>query len=455
MHQVTKQQAINALWRRGELSWKLRPEQRKLHALLRDASTDLAVFNISRRFGKTFTTSLFCVEEALRSKQIILFATAFLTDLQNFVLPIINGILSDCPPDLMPVYKATTKEFHFHNGSKLRLVGLDKNENSLRGNAISRLVIDEAAFVSKLQYLYTSVIIPATMKQPFKIVTISTPPESPEHFFASELIPRAKERGTYVCLTIDDISDLPAEEKERLLNEVGGKDSVTAQREFYCKIIADEERAVCPTFKAEEHVREFAVPQYGNWLTAIDTGGVRDKTVALLITYDYAAQKVLVCDERTFEPNTPTKVWLESVRKMEDKYITTRVIDASGQLLIDLSSLDYVGMLPKKDEFNASIQFLRMAFYRGEVVINARCKHLIATLEGGLLNSSRTDFERSRTLGHCDAIMALIYGLRHVNKSNAVPLHASGMTHYTHAIPLEFQQSATERVLKQAFTRRN
>lgn len=448
---MNKQAAITTLWRRGVLHWKLRPEQIKLHNLLTQSSTDLVVLCISRRFGKSYTTALFCIEQALQSKQTVLFATAFLTDLQNFIIPIFSTIMSDCPSDLRPVYKSTSKEFHFGNGSIIRLIGLDKNENSLRGNAISLLVIDEAAFVTKLAYLYNSVIIPATMKQRFKIVMISTPPESPDHFFASELIPKAQTRGSYVCLTIDDISDLPPEEKNRLLEEVGGKDSVTAQREFYCRIIANEERAVCPTFSELVHVKEFTNPSYANWLTAIDTGGVRDKTFALLITYDFANQKILISDERSFEPHTPTKIWLESVREMEGNYHTTKVIDASGQLLVDLSSLGYQGMLPRKDEFNASIAYLRMAFYRNEIIIHPRCKLLIATLLGGLLNASRNDFERTKTLGHCDAIMALIYGLRHVNKTNAVPLYATGISQYTHGIPIQYQQTSLETNIKKAF----
>jgi hypothetical protein len=449
-----QKKVINTLWHRGELSWKLRQEQRGLRSLLASTTTDLAVFNVSRRFGKSFTCSLFCIEEAIKSKQTILFATAFLTDLTGFIIPIFNQILADCPDYMLPEYKSSKKEFHFKNGSIIRLIGLDKNANALRGNAISLLVIDEAAFVSKLSYLYSSVIVPATMKQNFKIICISTPPESPEHFFASELIPKAKVKGTYVELTIDDISDLPIEEKERLLNEVGGKNSVTAQREFYCKIIADEERAVAPTFSEKLHVQAFDHPIYANWLTSIDTGGVRDKTVALLITYDFQLKKILVVDERTFEPHTPTKTWLEQVNLMEGGRHTTKVIDASGQLLIDLTSLGYAGFLPSKDEFAASINFLRMAFYRNEVLVHPRCKLLIASLSGGLLNSNKTDYERTKTLGHCDAIASLIYGLRHVNRSNAVPLHTMGISPYTHSIPAELSQPSEETNTRKAFSPR-
>ncbi|MGJ8496011.1 hypothetical protein ACSFB1_12545, partial [Glaesserella parasuis] len=92
-----------------------------------------------------------------------------------------------------------------------------------------------AGFIANLKYQYTTVIIPATAKQKnIKIIVISTPPESPEHYFV-EMITKAQTQsnGYYLCLTIDDISDLEPSERKRLLDEVGGEHSTTAQREFF------------------------------------------------------------------------------------------------------------------------------------------------------------------------------------------------------------------------------
>lgn len=431
---ISKEEAIKSAWRRGLLSWKLRPEQKHLRDLISNTSTDFALFNISRRLGKSTTCSLFCIEEAIKRKQIILYTTAFLTDLTNFIIPIFDMILSDCPEDMRPKYRPSKKEYHFNNGSIIRLAGLDKNSDALRGNAIEIIIFDEAGFVNNLKYVYESVVVPATMKRKFKTIFISTPPESPEHYFASELIPKAKLRSSYIEMTIDAISDLTPEERKRVLDEVGGELSVTAQREFFCKIIVDTERAVAPTFNRELHIKEFEYPTFANWLTSIDTGGVRDKTAAIQVAYDYPSKRVRVYDERAFVPNTPTSQWLQEVKAME-RGTPTRIVDASGQLLIDISSLGYAAMLPRKDEFHASLQFLRMAFFNNEIEIHPRCKFLIQTLEGGLLNRTRTDFERTETLGHCDAVMALVYALRHVDKNNPIPLHAIGISTSTHWIP--------------------
>jgi len=412
---VTKRErAIAKLYKRGVLQWKLRPEQRQLRNLLEASPTDLAVFNISRRFGKSTTCSLYSCEQAYRKKQKILYATAFLTDLENFITPIFEWCLQECPEELRPKWKASKKEFRFHNGSIIKLIGLDKNSNSLRGNNIDILIVDEAAFVKNLAYLYRSVIIPATMKRKFKLIFPSTPPESPEHFWSAELIHKAKAKGTYIELTIDDISDLPPEEKKRLLDEVGGPNSVTALREFYCKCIADVTRTIAAEFSREKHVRE-QMPDYVKWMLFGDTGGVKDKTVFLEVGYDHASGKVIFKDELEFENSTPSSQIIAAVKgKWGDGM--TLVMDAPGQLLIDYSSLGLPAALPQKDDFGAGLLLLNNSFYNNGTVISPKCALLIRTLEGGLLNKQRSDYERSEALGHCDAVAAAIYALRCVDR---------------------------------------
>jgi len=417
---MTRDKAVPKLYKKGILHWKLRPEQRQLRNMLEAAPTDLCVFNISRRFGKSTTCSLYAVEQAFRKKQKVLYATAFLTDLENFIAPIFEWCLNECPESLRPTWKASKKEFHFKNGSIIKLIGLDKNSNSLRGNNIDILIVDEAAFVKNLAYLYRSVIIPATMKRKFKLIFPSTPPESPEHFWSAELIHKAKGKGTYIELTIDDISDLPAEEKKRLLDEVGGPTSVTALREFYCKCIADVTRTIAAEFSKAKHVNDvFDVydikPEYINWQLFGDTGGVKDKTVFLEVGFDHTTGKVIFRDELEFENSTPSSQIIAAVKAKWPGNMTL-IMDAPGQLLIDYSSLGLPAALPQKDDFGAGLLLLNNAFYNNTAVIHPKCALLIRTLEGGLLNKQRSDYERSESLGHCDAVAAAIYGLRCVDR---------------------------------------
>lgn len=382
--------------------------------MLDAVGTDLAVFNISRRFGKSTTCVTYCIEQALKRKQHVRYATAFLSDLSQFICPIFEQVLEDCPDELRPIWLESKKEYRFHNGATIKLIGLDKNPNGLRGNNIDVLVIDEAAFVSRLDYLYRSIIVPATMKRKFKLIFPSTPPESPEHFWAKDLIQKAKDRGTYAELTIDDISDLSTTERQRLLDEVGGEHSATARREFFCEIRVDVNRAVCPTFDIATHVAPVSRP-YVRWMLFGDTGGVRDLTVFLEAGYDPATGLVLFRDELVFPPGTTTTTVTAAVKSKWPDH-KTLVLDASGQLLIDYASAGLPATLPAKDDFAAGLLLLSNAFYSHKALVDPACKLLIRSLSGGLLTANRKDYERSDSLGHCDAAAAAIYSLRGIDK---------------------------------------
>jgi hypothetical protein len=87
--------------------------------------------------------------------------------------------------------------------------------------------------------------------------------------------------------------------------------------------------------------------------------------------------------------------------------------DGSGQLLIDLEELyQYKCLLPPKHDFQANLNALQVAVGALEWEIHPRCKFLIATCEAGLLSRDRKTFGRTPTLGHCDAIAALMYANR-------------------------------------------
>lgn len=406
--------AVAALWKRGELGYKLRPEQKAIKALLDKSGRELVVPNVARRIGKTTTCVAYAIEQGIKRKQHIRYATAFLSDLTEFLLPIIDLFISDCPEYLRPRYHRGQKAYVFPNGSVIKLVGLDKNKNGLRGNIIDILIVDEAAFVANLGYLYRSVIIPATKDRPFKLVFPSTPPESPEHFWAAELVQKAKERGTYLEMTLDADKSLAPDERKRLLDEVGGEGSPTAQREYFCKIIVDATRAVCSSFDPKVHVRPVTAENVKWWLFG-DTGGVRDKTVFLEVGYDHVTQLVMFRSEYAVDRNTPTTQIIAGV-KAKWPGNTNIVLDASGQLLIDYSSAGLSATLPAKDEFSAGLLLLLTTFHNTRAIIDPACSLLIRTLTGGLLNKQRTDYERTESLGHCDAVAAAIYAIRGADK---------------------------------------
>ena len=410
---MNKSKARQELFRRGSIaSWYLYDHQKPLYDLLVRTEREIVVPNIARRSGKSTTCVTYCLEEALKKKQDIRYATAFLTDLQNFILPIFNDILQHADPASRPVWKESKKTFFFSNGSTIRLVGLDKNPEGIRGQALDILIVDESAFVKNLEYLYRSVIVPATAARMFKLVFPSTPPQSPSHFWSAELIPKAKERGTYLEFTLDDNNSLSQDEKQRLIDEVGGFDSTTCQREFYCKILIDATRAIAPSFStANVGVCD---DEYINWQYAGDSGGLKDKTCIVKMGYSHKYNKTIIKSELKFEPKTPTPVIATEFQKWSGT--DSLVLDAHGQTQVDLAGLGLKVSNPIKSDFHAGLQLINADFYNENILIDPSCEFLITTLTSGLLTANRNDFERTEALGHADAIMALVYSLRAVDK---------------------------------------
>lgn len=408
--------ARTALFRKGVIAaWYLKPYQYDLYNLISRTIRDIIVPNITRRFGKSSVCVCYSIEQAIRKKQNIRYATAFLTDLENFIEPIFENIMEDIPERFRPRWAPGKKTWVFQNGSKIKLVGIDKNPNGIRGNAIDILIIDEAAFVQKLEYLYKSIIVPATARRKFKLVFPSTPPESPEHFWAKELIPKAISRNTYIELTMDHVDDISKDEKQRLFDEVGGKDSITARREFFCKIIADESRAIAPNFNPERHIgHHLTDDRYIKWIYVGDTGGLLDKTVILKVGYCHELKKVVIAEELAFDSNVTTPRIVQAFIQWAGTSNLT--MDAPGQTKVDMAELGLNIGTPIKDEFTSSIRYLNSELYNNQFLIAENCKLLITTLKAGLLTVNKKDYTRTEELGHCDAAAALIYALRVVDR---------------------------------------
>ena len=421
--------AYYELWRRGIVAQHyLKPHQWTLYALLHATKRDIVVPNIARRFGKSSVCVTYAIEKAICNPSFrIRYATAFLSDLEGFIKPIFDDVLNTCPSDLLPEYNSTYKEYTFKGGGRIRLVGLDKNPNALRGNKIDLMIIDEAAFVSNLEYIYKNIIVPATANAKFKLVFPSTPPVSTDHFWARYLVPKAKMSNTYLEQTIDDNTSLIQDEKDRLIAELGGVDSVTVQREFYCKIIRDENVMVIPEYSSA-CIKKILKPAYYIPTTTIDLGGARDKHAGLITFWDFQRAKFCIYREFLLASNTPTSEVVKAALAMEKEVEHTtkhvdRVCDTPAQMQIDLGREGFHYRIPDKipGSVEANVNALRLAFQRGEIELDPSCKWTRHTLENGAWDKKRADFERTDELGHLDLLAALLYAYRHCNKSNPYP----------------------------------
>lgn len=359
-------------------------------------------------------------------------------------MPNFEAVLNDCLASIMPKYKVKGSKWVFKNGSEIKLVGLDKQPNSLRGNTIDMIIIDEAGFVSNLDYIYTSVIIPATMHRPnCKILMISTPPSTPAHDFI-DYIQKAELEGGYVKADIYTNPRIDQGTINRLMEESGGEQSTTWQREYLCRVITDANSAIVAEWKKDyiqDRQRDVFWPFYHKYV-AMDLG-VKDQTAAIFGYYDFLKAQLVIEDEFVMSGVLMTTERLKAKLQETEKKIFgdeykpyLRVSDNNNPLLLqDLSHLHGIHFLPTdKGTLEEMINALKMMVHRGQIIVKPNCKQLAGCLEYGVWDKRRIKFAQSKTYGHFDALAALVYLVRNLNK-------------HTNPIPQTFQVDQTNSVV--------
>lgn len=411
------------LWRIGELRWKLHSTQKKIHDQAWATGAEETLILASRQLGKSYWASVFALEWCLKHPgSIVRIMAATLKQIQDIVADNIGPITQDAPKGLIERQKTS---YRWSVGqSSLRLGPLERsNVDYNRGGNASLIITEEGGFVSSDDYEYAvrSVIGPQLLRSGGKLVHVTSPSSDPLHYIHSETLPKTALTNTCFRFTVYDNPQITHEQLERAKDLCGGEDSAAWKREYLAQIIRDATLVIVPEFNRERHVIDFALPNSSKYFVAIDWGGVRDKTVGLLYTYDFLRNKVLVIAEFTVEPNTETGRILAIAKDMErhaPEPVLRRIADVNGQSQIDINSQGYAISVPIKDDWQAGINNMQVMFARGEIEIHPRCKFLIQSLESGQYNKNRTDFNRTEVLGHCDALAALMYALRGVDRTS-------------------------------------
>jgi len=420
----------NHLWSIGELGWKLWPQQIPIYNTIRGLPIDAITIAIlcSRQFGKSYLGALMATEDCLQNPDVtVLIIGPTIKQTVDIVYQSIRKIQFDAPAGLI---KRTKSESRWQIGSSELVVGgFDiNNATRQRGKTLYKVYFEELVDSDPDDYDDTvkSDIGPAlTHSTCGQIIYLTTPPKIPDHPFLTETVPEAEQYGSLFIYTIDDNKQLNQQQYDACVKRCGGKDTVEFQREYMCRVVRDKSILVVPNFSKERHVSDIALPQHGKYQVTTDWGGVRDKTCSLLHVYDFLSDKDLIIDERVHEANTDTTTILASIRDMESthgKEIWLNCADVPGQLQVDLNDLHgYSIIVPPKDDWKSACNNLDVGFVEDKIMINPRCKFLIESCNSGTFNKLRTDFARTRALGHCDGLAALMYGFRTQNRENPWP----------------------------------
>lgn len=440
---ISEDEAIYEAWCRGNLDYKLHAGQLRIKADKDKRPGQLFVGNCSRQWGKSYLEVADCVGLGRRKPgSRIKYGTAFLTDLEEFILPCFEAILDDCPKALRPRYKTNGSKWVFPGTkAEMKLIGLDKKPNGMRGNVIDKIVLDECGFMSNLSYLYKSVIIPATTHRPdCEVDMMSTPPVTPAHDFADFVSRAAAEK----CYGEYDIYSNPMVDKAtiaRLMKESGGETSSTWRREYLCEFVTDEDSQIVPEWLDKYAIARVPDEYYRFYhlYEGMDLG-VKDFTVVLFGYYDFRRATLFIQDEIKLNGPTLTtqilhdsikaheqKLWPETFptgKKEAEKRVYRRVSDNNNPMLIqDLASMHRMSFISTdKDTLEAMLNELRMMVQRGQIEVDPRCTQLLGCLKYGVWDSKKRAFARSTAYGHFDALAALVYLVRNLDRhSNPIP----------------------------------
>lgn len=421
-------------WHCLTLEYKFHPGQDTIQDAYDSVKNKLFVANCARRFGKTYWIAVIAIKVAL-SKDLarVKIASAYLKDVEEYIVPTFDLVLEDCPEELKPQYLDSKKKYRFKNGSEIQIVGLDKNPNAGRGNYCDLYVFDEAAFIKNLSYIYSSIVMPMTMyREGAKVIMISTPPKTPDADYV-DFIHKAKREDAYVELDIFKNPMVTPEMAEEYRREC--LTETDWEREYLCKIVTDKTLALIPEAANKSlsiDINAYNDPNciYFHKYVSMDLG-VRDLNVTLFGYYDFSRGKLVIQREHVMNgPDMTTPKLHAAISEIEQelwqgKEPYKRVADNNNPLLLlDLGSIHNMFFhSTSKDNLHAMVNAVRVWISQDRIEIDPSCRFLIDSIKFGIWNENRSEFARSKTLGHYDAVASLMYLVRNIDEqTNPIPI---------------------------------
>ena len=469
------QQAIRLAWTTGDLRHKLlRPQHDAYQHFYSPRQSRKFVMVAGRRCRKSTLLLILHAETCIQTAGV---QTAYVAPvekgLSDYISPIIGTVFADCPDDLLPKFRTQQNDLLFPNGSRVVFNGCNMRQyRYMRGQKLALATVDEMAEVDDLEGAVDDVLFPAVWDSHGEMVLSGTPPvvPSPDHP-VMRYVEVAKQTNSYWHATVYDAGYTDVEIDEAC-REVGidGKDSARFKREFLAEFVRDESAVIVPEFIESLHVREHPRPVYYDLLykaSGCDLG-VADKTIEIFGYYDFPRGKIVIAGDFHIEgADVRTDIFAakhkSAVDALDFKSRFTAWSDNSNLMLLnDLQGLHDISILPTDKEDKAEwLNLVRILLKDGRIEVDPSCKLLISTLNGAFWkDTKKKDYGRSKALGHMDALDALIYFVRNLNRSaNPFPVNyniEAGQIYdgAVHIYPLDWNKRAhTEegRVLERVF----
>jgi len=437
---------VNYCWRKGMLGYKLDPLQSSISDTIRLGNHKKVCILSSRQIGKSYWACVFALEYLIKHPgKIARIVGPTLEQCHDLVQDNLCKIIEDAPKGFI-IRRKSELRWDLINGSSLRLGGLKRaHVDSNRGGNCSLCIYEECGFVDSESFNYgvDSVLGPMLLRGKGREVFISTPSAEPDHPLHTKIKPHCEEIGSFFAYTVYDSPTITHEMIEEAARRCGGEGTDAFKREYLAEIVRSDDLMVVPWDGWS--VQEFVAPEEYKWCLTADWGGVKDKSVALLHSYDFHSDRDMILDEIVFQPNTSTRHIVTGIQTMIAKHgvhVERFYADVPGQVQVDLSQTYKLTVaIPPKGDWLGGVQTMAARIADHKVVINPRCKFLIRSCKNGMFNKTRTDFLRTDDLGHCDALAALMYAMKTKDTSNPFINRHTG---YGHMAPLAVLKPETQ-----------
>jgi len=456
--------AARWFWAHGDLRYKLDPDQletsRQIDEFFATCKTSFErvfVLEWARRLGKDFLVWVrFRMASRLTKRDIYYYGTAYETDISDILIPIIQEVDRDC--------RQTGRNAHWIDPvteTQIRLIGLDKNPNGIRGNRAGKICITEASYVGKITDVFTAYKPMLTENPDAEQYLVSTPGETVTHEWHTQIVPQAKLSGGYSCRILDECKRFTPAQIEAAYNDptFGGRDSTKSRREYRCEHVSEETKMVIPEWLKSKDVctrDSYSLPEYAHCYTIIDPGQVH-LFAFLFLLYDFRQDTVVAQKAYTLRDPTTSEV-AESIRDSEHELWSDytyhnehdgtfrtnpfrRYSDVDLRLIKDLT-IDYgLEFHPtKKDDLRSAVNAYRQRIASTKYVVLPGAKELTWHLDGGIWDTNRRKFaDVGGLLGHFDLLACGVYGERNIDlDTNPLPPPKPG--------PREFRVKKDEKI---------
>lgn len=399
-------------------------------------------FEATRRFGKTATKLVQIQERSRRQEQrATIWAEPWREQARKIVIPEMAKIQETCPGRLKARFYRTDSFFEFPTtGSRIFLIGVNEDlAEGMRGQFAHEIVCDELGSYREADYIINEVFRPMLLTTKGELCELGTPPDDLGHIFYRRK-QLAMVQGRYIGKDFDCIDTISPEKKASFIDSMGGRNSPAVRRELYLEPVSDPEKLVIPEFNQDAHVfKTRKKPEAFTPYVGIDLG-FNDFTAILFAYYDFEKATLVVQDEIVVNGKNSEEIVTRAKAKEKELWgpipVNQRWSDNDQQQLYDMLSLyKYPVIATRKDDKQAAINHLRLRFTNGTIAISEKCVNLILQLKTGIWAENKKAFVRNQSLGHLDAIDALIYLNRNVNEK-LNPFNPLAGAHYsTHYIP--------------------